>query len=132
MSRGSSASRPGTSCCNVRSDSGRSDCCETWREFRPRSERWLSSASAHDGRGVIRLPHHGVTPCGGAHVLPHGAAASDSTTVSSLEIRKADGSKGIRLYVDSVAGLLGLVDMGVVGELLDHLAGEGEESWWRS
>ena len=40
--------------------------------------------------------------------------------------RKAFGSTS-----DSVAGLLGLVDMGVVGELLDHLVGEGEESWWR-
>ncbi|TMJ04324.1 MAG: DNA ligase D [Alphaproteobacteria bacterium] len=34
--------------------------------------------------------------------------------VHPLEIRKADGTRGIRLWIDSVAGLLGLVDIGVV------------------
>src|SRR3954470_10362393 len=36
------------------------------------------------------------------------------TAVHQLEMRKADGKKGIRLWVDDLAGLLGLVEMGVV------------------
>jgi bifunctional non-homologous end joining protein LigD len=34
--------------------------------------------------------------------------------VHALKMRKADGKEGIRLWVDSVAGLLGLVEIGVV------------------
>jgi bifunctional non-homologous end joining protein LigD len=34
--------------------------------------------------------------------------------VRQIEITKADGSRGVRLFVDSLAGLLGLVEMNVV------------------
>jgi DNA primase len=34
--------------------------------------------------------------------------------VHALKMRKADGKEGIRLWVDDLAGLLGLVEIGVV------------------
>jgi bifunctional non-homologous end joining protein LigD len=34
--------------------------------------------------------------------------------VHALKMRKADGKEGVRLWVDDLAGLLGLVDVGVV------------------
>jgi DNA primase len=44
--------------------------------------------------------------------------AACSTTrrksVHKLRVSKSDGSEGIRLWADSLAGLLGLVNMGIV------------------
>ena len=70
--------------------------------------------------GKLALPHLANRPLtlvrhgDGLTFFHMGPLPPIPPAVRSLEIRKADGSKGIRLCVDSVAGLLGLVDMDVV------------------
>ena len=67
-------------------------------------------ALEHLGRRPLTLVRH----VAGVTFYHKGPLPPVPATVHQLEMRKADGSRGIRLWVDSVEGLLGLVEMDVI------------------
>jgi bifunctional non-homologous end joining protein LigD len=70
--------------------------------------------------GKLALPHLANRPLtlvrhvDGVTFFHKGPLPRVPESVHQLEITKADGSRGVRLFIDSVQGLLGLVQMGVV------------------
>jgi bifunctional non-homologous end joining protein LigD len=72
--------------------------------------KYGSRALEHIGHRPLTLVRH----VDGLTFFHHGPLPETSSSVHKLEMRKADGSKGIRLWVDSVQGLLDLVEIGVV------------------
>jgi bifunctional non-homologous end joining protein LigD len=67
-------------------------------------------ALEHIGRRPLTL----VRRIGGKAYFPEGPLPPIPATVHQLRFEKGEGGEGIRVWVDDVAGLLGLVDMDVV------------------
>jgi bifunctional non-homologous end joining protein LigD len=74
-----------------------------WRKVAPK-------ALPHLARRPLTLVRH----VAGTTFYHMGPLPPLPTAVKSLKMRKADGKEGIRLWVDDLAGLLGLVEIGVV------------------
>jgi bifunctional non-homologous end joining protein LigD len=72
--------------------------------------KYGKQALEHVGHRPLTLVRHvdGVT------FFHHGPLPETAASVHKLSMVKADGTKGTRLWVDSVQGLLALVDIGVV------------------
>jgi bifunctional non-homologous end joining protein LigD len=79
-------------------------------QLRAHWRRYGNRALEHIGHRPLTLVRH----VDGLTFFHHGPLPATPSSVHKLEMRKADGSKGIRLWVDSMQGLLDLVDIGVV------------------
>jgi bifunctional non-homologous end joining protein LigD len=72
--------------------------------------KYGKQALEHIGHRPLTLVRH----VDGLTFFHHGPLPETAACVHKLSIVKADGTKGTRLWVDSVQGLMALVDIGVV------------------
>jgi len=79
-------------------------------ELKAHWRRVAHQALRHLARRPLTLVRH----LAGTTFYHKGPLPSFPAHVHALKMRKADGTEGIRLWVDSLAGLLGLVEIGVV------------------
>lgn len=79
-------------------------------QLRAHWRRVANDALAHLARRPLKLVRHYE----GTTYYHKGPLPPVPRAVHKLRIRKSDGTEGVRLWVDDVAGLLGLADMGIV------------------
>jgi len=82
----------------------------TRSELKAHWQKVAQQALAHLARRPLTLVRH----VAGTTFYHKGPLPPLPEAVHSLKMRKADGTEGIRVWVDDLAGLLGLVDIGVV------------------
>lgn len=94
------------------------------------SKEELAALLDQGGRSRAQAPRQAPpearAPHEGHDVLPHGPPAPDSPAVHQLRSEKRKGGEGVRLWVDDLAGLLGLVEIGAVelhpwGSIIDDI-----------
>jgi DNA primase len=79
-----------------------------------RLARYFEACAEHCLEHLGRRPLTLVRSVGGTTFFHKGPLPAVPEAVHQLEITRADGSTGIRLWVDDLAGLLGLLEIGVV------------------
>jgi bifunctional non-homologous end joining protein LigD len=82
----------------------------TASDLRAHWSRFAKRALPHLARRPLTLVRH----VAGTTFYHMGPLPPLPSAVHQLEIRKADGKKGIRLWIDSLDGLIGLAEIGVV------------------